>query len=170
MSSGAMLSLMAAANNLRIKKITLYEPPFELEKNNSSRDSTIHYNKIEELLRSDNQSGAVKYFMRETGQVPSVVTTILSLLPVWKKMKANVSSLPYDLEIARSYTLQNLKSQSISTPALPIYGGKSSEKLQNAAKAASDRIYNSKLWVLEDQSHEVSMKVLAPVLIDFLSD
>jgi pimeloyl-ACP methyl ester carboxylesterase len=168
MSSGALLSLMTAANNLHIEKIALYEPPFEPDDNKSTHDSKDHFAEIKDLLKSDNQNGAVKYFMREIVRMPSFVITIMSLLPMWKKMIANVNSLPYDLEITKTFTLQNLKSQTISTPAIVIYGGKSPQKLQSAAKAASDRITNSKIRILEGQTHNVSMKILAPVLMDFL--
>ena len=167
MSSGAILSLMTAANSSHIKKLALYEPPFEINDNNSTGDSTKHYTEITDLLKSDNQTGAVKYFMREIAKTPSFVITIMRLLPMWNKLISNVNSLPYDLQITQSFTLKNLKSKSISIPALVIYGGKSSGELQNAAKAASDSMPDSKILVLEGQAHNVSVNVLAPVLIDF---
>lgn len=169
MSSGALLSLMATANSKQIEKLVLYEPPFETENNDNNQGSVNHHARVTDFLKSDDQSGAVKYFMREIAHIPSFIIIIMRLLPMWKKMVANIKSLPYDLEITKSFTLQYLKSQSISTPTLIVYGSKSPEELQNASIAASDSIPNNKIRVLEGQTHNVSMKVLAPVLIDFFT-
>lgn len=170
MSSGAILSLMAAADNLPIAKLVLFEPPFEIEENNNTQNSSNHYHKVKDLIATNDRSGAVKYFMRNIAGIPSFVIAIMHWLPIWKKMKANANALPYDLEITKSFTLQNLDDQSISIPTLIAYGGKSENKMQKAAQAASDRMKYSVTQMLEGQNHNVSMKVLAPTLIDFFTD
>jgi pimeloyl-ACP methyl ester carboxylesterase len=169
MSSGAILSIMTAAKNSQVEKIALYEPPFETDEISTPRDSAAQYSEIKSLLMADNPNGAVKYFLKEIVHMPSFFISVFRLLPMWKNMVANVSSLPYDLEISKSFTVQKLSSLSVSTPSLIIYGGKSPEILQRASKAVSESIPGSKTRVLKGQTHNVSMKVLAPVLIDFFN-
>jgi pimeloyl-ACP methyl ester carboxylesterase len=167
MSSGAILSLMAAAKWKKIDKLVLYEPPFELEDNKNHLNSRTHIAEIRNMLSSGNKSDAVKYFLQKIVNMPSFLITVFKVLPMWNRLIELVNTLPYDLEITNSFTLQILKSYSILTPTLIVYGSKSPEVLKEAASEASERIPNSRIRVLEGESHNVSMKVLAPVLTDF---
>jgi pimeloyl-ACP methyl ester carboxylesterase len=59
---------------------------------------------------------------------------------------------------------------SIATPTLVVDGGKSPASLRRAADALAAGLPNAERRTLEGQSHNLSMKVLAPVLEDFLLD
>jgi hypothetical protein len=55
-------------------------------------------------------------------------------------------------------------------PTLVLAGEKSPEQLRNAARAIAGVLPNAEHRELEGQSHNPSMKVMAPVLAEFLSD
>ena len=59
---------------------------------------------------------------------------------------------------------------SIATPTLILDGGKSPASLRKASDAHAERMPNAERRILKGQSHNVSMKMLAPVLEDFLLD
>jgi pimeloyl-ACP methyl ester carboxylesterase len=58
----------------------------------------------------------------------------------------------------------------VTMPTLVIGGGKSPEMVQNAVQAIVKVLPNAQQRTLEGQSHNVSMKVLAPVLVEFFSE
>ena len=57
---------------------------------------------------------------------------------------------------------------SIATPTLVIDGGKSPTSLRRAADALAGLMPNAERRTLDGQSHNLSMKLLAPVLEGFL--
>ena len=149
--------------------MALFEPPFETAEENNSGDAAQHHDNLKRLIANHDESGAVKYFLNKTVGVPYLVVAIMRLLPVWNKMKGNAPSLPYDLEITKAFPLKKLMSQP-TLPTLIIYGSKTADRLKHAAHSASELIRHSRLARLEGQNHNVSMTVLAPVLIDFFSN
>jgi pimeloyl-ACP methyl ester carboxylesterase len=59
---------------------------------------------------------------------------------------------------------------SVTTPTLVVDGGKSPASLRLAADALAARLPDAERFTLEGQSHNVSMKILAPVIEGFLVD
>ena len=59
---------------------------------------------------------------------------------------------------------------SVAATTLVVDGGKSPASLRKAADALAERLPDAERRTLEGQSHNVSMKVLAPVLEEFLRD
>ena len=59
---------------------------------------------------------------------------------------------------------------SIATPTLVVDGGKSPASLRRASDALAARLPDAERLTLEGQSHNLSMKLLAPVLEEFLLD
>ena len=68
-----------------------------------------------------------------------------------------------------NYTVPKEITAKINVPTIVVGGEKSPKKLLNAVKTIGQSIPNSKVSLLKGQSHNVSMKVLAPVLIDFFN-
>ena len=59
---------------------------------------------------------------------------------------------------------------SIAMPTLVVDGGKSPASLRRAADALAALMPNAERRTLAGQSHNLSMKLLAPVLGEFLRD
>ncbi|HXB30882.1 MAG TPA: hypothetical protein VNW49_13735, partial [Puia sp.] len=88
---------------------------------------------------------------------------------LWKKNEGVAHTLAYDVAIMGNFSLPGELLEKISLPTLVIGGEKSPEKLLNAVKAVSWRISHSELCLLKGQSHNVSMKVLAPEITHFFN-
>jgi hypothetical protein len=54
-------------------------------------------------------------------------------------------------------------------PALVAYGSKSPAKVRKGSEAIAEVLPDAELRVLDRQTHNVSMKVLAPVVAEFLA-
>ncbi|MBS1528257.1 MAG: alpha/beta hydrolase, partial [Bacteroidetes bacterium] len=86
---------------------------------------------------------------------------------IWKKLKAIAHTLPYDIELMDGFKLPEEKAKSIKAPTLVAAGTKTSASIQQAAKRLSELVPGSELKMLKGQTHNVSEKAIAPVLIDF---
>ena len=164
-SSGAGLSLRAAASGLNITKLALYEPPFEVpgEKDGAPEDVL---QQLQTRVAENRRGDTVKYFMKIVG-VPRFGIFMMSLFPIFKKLKAVAHTLPYDIQIMDGFKMPEEKARLIKVPILVSAGTKTSEKIKKSAKWLSELIAQSRLEMLEGQTHNVSEKAIAPVLIDF---
>lgn len=84
-------------------------------------------------------------------------------------MKAVAPSLPYDAEIMGDFLPPSGQLASVTAPTLVLGGGKSPAALREAERAAAEAMSNAQCRTLEGQSHNVSVKVLAPVLAEFFA-
>jgi pimeloyl-ACP methyl ester carboxylesterase len=168
LSSGAVLTLMAAEAGLDLPKIALYEPPYVYEKN--SVQSTIdHGAALKSLLEKNKRGGMVKYFMVNMVGAPAFVAFIMQLMPTWKKLTAVAHTLPYDTAIMGNFTVPTERIAKIKNRTLIAGGGKSPAPLHNAVQSVADALPNKELRWLEGQTHNVNAQVLASVLIEFFS-
>ncbi len=165
MSSGAVLALEAAAHGLNIKKLALYEPPFMI--NRADRPPADHEAQLRAMVASGRPGDAAKYFMTKIFGMPAIVVAIIRLTPMWAKAKAVANSLPYDAAAMGDYSLPTQMLTSVKAPTLVVGGAKSRASLRDAVRAVADTVPNGQLRMLEGQTHNVSMKALAPVLVEF---
>lgn len=167
MSSGAALALKAAAVGLNIKSLALFEPPYVAESRNSPQPPADHLEQLTQLVSSGRRSDAVKFYMTKVMGMPAVLVAIMQLLPMWSKLKAVANTLPYDATIMGDFHLPTREMSSICLPLLAIGGEKSPKKLLNAVQAVANALPHAEQHLLEGQTHNVSMKLLAPVLVEF---
>lgn len=168
LSSGGALALKAVAYGLSIEKLAIYEPPF-VAGAGGFRPPADAEAQLTRLVAEDCRGEAVRYFMREVFGVPAAVVVVMRLLPVWKRLKAVANTLPYEAAIMGDFSLPPERATSVATPTLVIGGEKSELRLRHAVRELADVLPNGQLRVLEGQSHNVSMKALAPVLAEFFA-
>ncbi len=168
-SSGAALVLRAAASGLNIKKQVLYEAPYVMNMggHNPPVDSEAQ---LKKLISEDKRGDTVKFFMKDMIGVPALMTAIMSLMPMWSKLKAVAHTLPYDAAVMENFTFPTQLVAAVKIPTLVMGGSKSPISLRNSVKKLSEAIANSQSKFLEGQNHNVSMKVLAPELIKYLKN
>jgi len=164
-SSGAALALAATAKGLNITKLALYEPPFEVPGATDGAPKDM-LTQLKTMVAEDRRGDAVKYFMKVVG-VPSFGIFMMTLLPIWKKLKAVAHTLPYDITILDGFALPEDKARAIKVPTLVAAGTKTSEPLKRSVKRLSELIPDNHLEMLAGQTHNVSEKAIGPVLIDF---
>nr|BFE72306.1 alpha/beta hydrolase [Actinoplanes digitatis] len=169
-SSGAVLAADAANRLDGVGQLALYEPPFIVDDTHPARPDT-YVPRTEALIAAGDNGGAVKMFLRHVG-VPGVVVWIMSLTPVFGKLKAVAPTLPYDLRIlgdtGRGLPLDAARWSQVRAPAIVMDGGKSPRYMRNAAKALSEALPKSEYRTLPGQTHIVKAQVVAPAVKEFL--
>ncbi len=168
LSSGAALALEAAAHGLAVRRLVAYEPPFVHEGNDA--DGADYESALKRLLADGKRGGAVKYFMKDMVGVPAPFVVMMRLMPwVWLKLAAVAHTLPYDAAVMGEFKVPAGRLAAIKVPTLALYGSKTDARLQRAARAVADAVPGAQLRVLAGQTHNVSPRVLAPAVIEFLS-
>ena len=113
--------------------------------------------------------------MRDGMGAPRVLVGVLRVArPIWRNLEAVSHTLPYDYAAmdgtVHGTPLAREPWASIATPTLVVEGAKSPASLRHAADALAARLPHADRVTLAGQSHNLSMKVLAPVLEGFLLD
>jgi pimeloyl-ACP methyl ester carboxylesterase len=174
MSSGGVLALRAAAAGVPIERAVVYQPPFSVGAGGHVRP-TDFAGRLDEVVASGRRGAAVSYFMREGMGAPRAFVGFLRVArPIWRNLEAVAQTLPYDLAVmdgtVNGTPLAREPWASVAATTLVVDGGKSPVSLRKAADALAERLPDAERRTLEGQSHNVSMKVLAPVLEEFLRD
>jgi pimeloyl-ACP methyl ester carboxylesterase len=167
-SSGAALALAGAAAGLNIKKLALYEAPFMVDKTGHQppKDSA---EQLKKMIAEGRRGDAVKFFVRDMVNVPAFAVFMMSIMPVFKKLKAVAHTLPYDATVMGDFSLPVQKAGLVKVPAMVAGGEKSPVSMQNAVRQTAAAIPGSELKMFPGQTHNISMKVLAPALIEFFN-
>jgi pimeloyl-ACP methyl ester carboxylesterase len=168
LSSGAALALEAAASGLNIQKLALYEPPFMIDKD-GHQPPIDHRAQLTKLVTSGRRGAAVTFFMTKVVGMPALFAFPMRLTPMWSKLKAVAHTLPYDAAIMGDYSLPKKRAASVSVLTLVMNGEKSPVPLRLGAQALANILPHVQRRVLKDQSHNISMKALAPVLEEFFA-
>ncbi len=168
MSSGAVLSLEAAARGLTIKKLALYEPPFN-SGDDTDRQAAENYTKqLTALLAGGRRGDAVALAMTRFG-APAEAVAAMRQTPIWSLFESVAPTLAYDNTIMGDGSVPTKRMASVTVPTLVIDGGASPAFMHNAAQAAVAAIPNAQHRTLEGQTHDVAPEILAPVLEEFFA-
>jgi len=169
-SSGALLGLRAAAHGLPIPKLSLYEAPVLVDAGRAPLQND--WLQIKEHIVEGRRAAALKVFLKSVG-LPGLVIAIMRWLPVWSKIMSVAHTLPYDAalceELQRGEPLPADAWTHVTVPVLAIAGGKSPAWMQNGMRALARALRNAQHRTLAGQTHDVSAKVLEPVLKEFFA-
>ena len=174
MSSGGVLALRAAAAGIPLERAVVYQPPFSVDASGHLPPPAFS-ERLDELVASGRRGATVRYFMREGMGAPRVLVGVLRVArPIWRNLEAVSHTLPYDYAVmdgtVHGTPLAREPWASIATPTLVVDGAKSPASLRHAADALAARLPHADRATLSGQSHNLSMKLLAPVLEGFLLD
>ena len=160
-SSGAVLSLEAAADGAAITRLAVNEPPY-LTGNAETAGATLR--RIEAALDAGDRGTAVEIFIRATGAPfdPAIKTQ-----PWFGGLEAVAHTLPYDLALVGDSSVPVERLAKITAPTLGLYGGASPEWAAASISAVVGAIPGATQKVLKGQTHAADPAVLAPVLIDY---
>lgn len=170
-SSGGALALRAAASGVPVERISVYEVPFMVDP--SGRLPVRDYGeRMDQLIAADDRSGAVKLFMQGAMGMPGPMVAAMRLLPIWKQLKANAHTLPYDWAALGHHTMYGAPLDpkewaAVRVPVQVVTGSKSPAELQKGSRALAEVLPDAELHELEGVSHNLKMKRLAPVLGEF---
>lgn len=169
-SSGACLALeVTAALGDKIKKLAIYEPPYD-EAEGSAERWKEYKAEVERLVHAGSNAEAVEYHMKFVG-VPAEVMAGIKASPAWSEMKKLAPTILYDIAVVgnnRSIPVERVRK--IKAPTLVMDGGASLETMpfmRATADKLSKTISNAQRRTMEGEAHNVSEKSLAPVLKEF---
>ncbi len=165
-SSGAALALAVAASGLNIRKLALYEPPF-VAGGNGRRPPADSEAQLKRLIAEGRRGDAVTFFMADMVGMPAIFVYIMRILPIWPKLKAVAHTLPYDAAVLGDFSLPRKRVASVGVPTIVIGGEKSPVELRSAVSAVAEAVPGARMQMLKGQTHNVSVKALAPVLVEF---
>ncbi|MBI5495055.1 MAG: alpha/beta fold hydrolase [Deltaproteobacteria bacterium] len=161
-SSGAALALEAAAAGVPMRMLAAHEPPYAVGAHAASFDRDYEQH-VTRLVRLDQRSEAVKYFMRAVG-VPTPVIWVMRLMPLWRSMVHAAHTLPYDAAVMRGFHLPEQRFRDIRVPTLVLVGGSTPARLRAAADEVTRVIPDARERVIPRQNHGIKPAALRPVL------
>jgi pimeloyl-ACP methyl ester carboxylesterase len=165
-SSGGALAMIAAAEGLPITRLALWEPPFVPE--GFPQPPADQVEQYETMIAEGRRGDAVEYFMTKVVGMPAEFAAQARTQPWWGATEAIAHTLAYDARVMRSIDDPEKLAARVQTPTL-VLAGTVVPWMSVEANALADALPNGRARVLEGQSHDVDMDVLAPELKDFFA-
>jgi pimeloyl-ACP methyl ester carboxylesterase len=170
MSSGAHLTLDAAAQGLAIARLGVYEPPLIVDDSRPPVPGD-YVRRLQHAVAAGRPSDAVEIFFTDAMRLPAEVIAGMRTGPFWPELEKVAPTLAYDgAFVADTMSGKPLSPErwgSVSVPTLVIDGGASDTFMHTGADALASVLPNAERRTLEGQTHEVAAEVLAPVLAGF---
>jgi pimeloyl-ACP methyl ester carboxylesterase len=167
-SSGAALAMEAAvALGSKVKKLALYEAPYNDEEQ-SKQTWRTYINQLTAALEANRRGDALALFMKLTG-APDEGIEQFRHDPMWQTFEAVAPTMAYDHTaiMGEDAAVPVAQARRVAVPTLVMNGGASYPFMHTTAVTLAKEIPNAQHRVLEVQTHEVAAEVLAPVLTEF---
>lgn len=169
-SSGACLALEATSSlGSKVKKLAIYEAPYS-EAEGAAKEWREFRSKLDGLLAADRRADAVTLFMKFVGAPDEAIAEMKSSA-AWPGMEAMAPTLAYDNAVVgddRSVPVE--RAAKVKAVTLVMDGGASLEAMpfmRPTADKLAKVIPGAQRRTIEGQAHDVSAKVLAPILVKF---
>ena len=167
-SSGGALALEAALElDSKIKKLAIYEVPYNDDK--KDQPAWKEYLRVLGKALSEGRKGdAVALFLKFLGAPVDRIEGMMHS-PVWTAFEGLAPTLAYDhiILLSDDLSIPGNKVHKIKIPSLIMSGNAGFPFMKETALTLSQIIPNAKLLIFKDQQHNLSPDVLAPALIEF---
>jgi len=166
-SSGAALAMEAAiALDDKIKKLVMYEAPYN-DDENARKGWKEYRQQLNQIIAASRPGDALAHFMMLTG-LPADQLEEMRQHPMWPLWEAVELTLAYDAAVmGEEAQVPTERAALVAVPALIMNGSESYPFMHTTAMALTSAIPNAQHRTLEGQTHEVAAEALAPVLIQF---
>jgi len=170
-SSGAALALQAAsALGDKIGRLAIYEPPYS-ETAGAAKEWKDFTKKLDALLASNLRAEAIALSMKFVG-APDEAVAKMKASPAWPGMLAMAPTLAYDNALLGDDRSVPAIAAKVKAVTLVMDGSASLEPMpfmRTTADKLGKTIPGAHRQIVEGQAHDVSSKVLAPILLKFFS-
>jgi pimeloyl-ACP methyl ester carboxylesterase len=172
-SSGGAVALRAAAADIGVEKLVVYETPFKTDRR--AKYPTDDYGKrLDQIIADGDRTAAARHFMRNAVGIPGPLVAVISRLPMFKEFGANGHTLMFDYAALGDHNMHGapLRAEEWATvrcPTLVAYGAKTIGGLKHASRALAEVLPNATLRELPGQNHNVSPNAVVPVLAEFVA-
>jgi pimeloyl-ACP methyl ester carboxylesterase len=167
-SSGGALALEAAIQlGSKIKKLAMYEPPYNSSE--GARPAWKEYRQdLAKLVAEGRKGDAAALFMRSVG-TPEEQVEGMRHAPIWPMFEAVAPTLAYDAAaLGEDRTVPSRRAAQVTVPTL-VLNGTVIPFMGATAKEIAAAIPQAEQRTLEGQPHDVNLEVLALVLIEFFN-
>ncbi|MGH2496210.1 MAG: alpha/beta fold hydrolase [Ktedonobacteraceae bacterium] len=170
-SSGAVVSLDAAAVTPGMTKVVVYEPSLIVDDSRQPvpDDYAEH---LMQLSVEGKRDEAAEYFLTQAVGIPAeYIAGIKQDQAAWSGMTGVAHTIAYDAafvgNVMQGKPLPTDRWVTVNVPVLVADGGASDAWIHHGADALSNVLPHASRQTLEGQTHMVDPRVLAPVLIEF---
>lgn len=169
-SSGAILAMEAAIRlGRKVTKLAMYEAPYNFLAEETEQSLRNFRNQYRKAMVEGRRGDAVGYFLGLLG-MPVEQLEGMKQIPLWPMWEAIAPTFGYDAALmGEDGSVPTGRAATITAPTLIMSGGASSSGMQLTGTVLSTAIPQARHLTLEDQTHEVSAEILAPVLVEFFS-
>ena len=166
-SSGACLALETASRlGDKVTKLALYEAPYR-EGGDARREWRNYRKQLGDLLAAGRRGDAAALFMKFV-ETPDDMVDGMRQSPAWPVFEAIAPTLMHDADdMGEDRTVPVDRAARVTASTLAMNGSASFPFMYDSAKTIANAVPNAQLRTLEGQTHNVSLEVLAPVLIEF---
>jgi pimeloyl-ACP methyl ester carboxylesterase len=171
-SSGAVLALEVAQRGFALNRLALYEPPIQPPATTPPAVDDDMAGVVA-LLKAERRDDAVKAFLRAANNASDADMLRLQSQPRWAAQVAMASTLLYDLDVTGGFALDARALAKVNVPALLLAGAVSPPRMRLATESLHALLPDSRLQVLEGQSHFAIFSAPAAVadaLVPFLTN
>jgi len=172
-SSGGAVALRAAAADVGVEKLVVYETPFKTDPD-AKYPADDYGARLEQIVASGDTMRAAKQFMRNGVGIPAPMVAVMPLMPMFKAFAANGLTLTFDYAALGDHNMHGSPLQpeewaAVTCPTLVAYGAKTAAGLKHASRALADVLPNAVLRELPGQNHNVAPSAIVPLLAEFVS-
>ena len=172
-SSGAAAALRAAAADIGVDRVVVYEPPFKTDPD-AKYPADDYGARLAEIVASGDRRAAAKHFMRNGVGMPAPLVALMARLAMFQPFAANALTLTFDYAALgdrnmHGRPLDREEWSAVTCPTLVAYGGKTYPGLKHAARSLAEVLPNATLRELPGQKHNVAVNAIVPVLAEFVA-
>jgi pimeloyl-ACP methyl ester carboxylesterase len=172
-SSGGAVALRAAAANIGVEKLVVYETPFKTDPD-AKYPADDYGERLQQIVAEGDPMRAAKHFMRNAIGMPRPLVPLMTLMPMFRSFAANGLTLTFDHAALGDHNmhgrpLQAAEWASVTCPTLVVYGSKTYPVLKHASRALADVLPNATLRELPGQNHNVTANAIVPLLAQFVA-
>lgn len=170
-SSGAALSFEAAlALGSKVKKLALYEPPYNDDADARQAWANLRH-QLKGTLAEGRMGDAVGLFMMSMG-MPAEHLEGMRQMPFWGMFESVAPTLAYDAAaLGDEAAVPTAKAAGLTTPTLVMDGEVTPYPFMHpTAVALAKAIPNAQHRTLAGQVHEVEPEAIAPALVEFFKN
>lgn len=154
-SSGAVLCLAAAAHDLPVDRLVLFEPPFATEQFPPVAPPDMP-EQLAALVAQGRDTAAVELFLTRAVGLPAEMVEGMKQGEAWSAMAAFAPSTVYDAALTRRYPHAEAFT-SVTTPSLVLHGEGTWPLLAASAAALAAALPGSQLRTLAGGDHRLDV-------------
>ncbi len=166
-SSGANLTLKAAAAGSAIDRLVLYEPPFNPDDGYPTLPPNLP-RRLTELVEAGRRGDAVELYQTAAVGMPERVIAQMRAAPFRPGMEAIAHTLAYDAAIVGDRRLPAELLARVDIPTLVVCGEEGAPFMRAAAGAVAEALPYATLVSLPGQGHAIDPDATAAAIGDFV--